>query len=105
MDNINRTQAIFSMIKLEAEDIENGYMAPQCFDSNRAIKALELLPSTQKNGRWQQRRGSNCWECSECHAVLESDDIVRHNFYYCYHCGADMMDENGYMKLERAEHE
>ena len=56
-------------------------------------------------GKWQRRKGSDCWECSECHAVLESDDIVRHNYYYCYHCGADMMSEDGYMKLEGTEHE
>lgn len=69
---------------------------------------LNELPSAEperKKGRWQRRKGSDCWECSECHAVLESDDIVRHNFYYCYHCGADMMNEDGYMKLEGTEHE
>ena len=58
-----------------------------------------------RKGKWQRRKGSDCWECSECHAVLESDDIVRHNYYYCYHCGADMMSEDGYMKLEGTEHE
>ena len=58
-----------------------------------------------RKGKWQRRKGSDCWECSECHAVLESDDIVRHNYYYCYHCGADMMNEDGYMKLEGTEHE
>ena len=63
------------------------------------------MKEERKKGRWQWRKGSDCWECSECHAVLESDDIVRHNFYYCYHCGADMMNEDGYMKLEGTEHE
>ena len=63
------------------------------------------MKEERKKGKWQRRKGSDCWECSKCHAVLESDDIVRHNFYYCYHCGADMMNEDGYMKLEGTEHE
>ncbi len=74
----------------------------------KAEESKEELPSTEqecKKGKWQRRKGSDCWECSQCHAVLESDDIVRHNFYYCYHCGADMMNEDGYMKLEGTEHE
>lgn len=54
----------------------------------------------QKKGKWQRRKGSDCWECSECHAVLENSDVGNHNFYYCYHCGADMMDKSGYMDIE-----
>lgn len=74
---------------------------------NRAMgNRMELQTvKERKKEKWQRRKGSDCWECSECHAVLESDDIVRHNFYYCYHCGADMMNEDGYMKLEGTEHE
>lgn len=70
---------------------------------NRAMGAKVI--NVPNKGKWQRRKGSDCWECSECHAVLESDDIVRHNYYYCYHCGADMMNEDGYMKLEGTEHE
>ena len=70
---------------------------------NRAMGAKDI--NVPNKGKWQRRKGSDCWECSECHAVLESDDIVRHNYYYCYHCGADMMSEDGYMKLEGTEHE
>ena len=70
---------------------------------NRAMGAKDI--NVPRKGKWQRRKGSDCWECSECHAVLESDDIVRHNYYYCYHCGADMMNEDGYMKLEGTEHE
>lgn len=70
---------------------------------NRAMGAKDI--NVPRKGKWQRRKGSDCWECSECHAVLEDDDIVRHNYYYCYHCGADMMNEDGYMKLEGTEHE
>ena len=72
------------------------------------LNEIDNLPSAEperKTGRWQRRKGSDCWECSVCHAVMESDDIVRHNFYYCYHCGADMMNEDGYMRLEGTNHE
>ena len=71
-----------------------------------AIKTINNLASAeQKKGRWQRRKGSDCWECSECHAVLENSDIGNHNFYYCYHCGANMMDICGYMDLEKANYE
>lgn len=56
------------------------------------VKAKTAEPE-RKKGRWQRRKGSDCWECSECHAVLENSDIENHNFYYCYHCGADMRGE------------
>ena len=69
------------------------------------LNEIDNLPSAEQKGRWQRRKDSDCWECSQCHAVLESDDIVRHNFYYCYHCGADMMSEDGYMRLEGTDHE
>ena len=55
---------------------------------------------SQKKGRWVIRKDSGCWECSACHAVLETDDFCSHNFYYCYHCGADMMDEEGRVNIE-----
>ena len=56
-------------------------------------------------GRWQRREGSDCWECSECHAVLENNDLGMHNFYFCYHCGANMMNRSGYMDIEEVHYE
>lgn len=70
---------------------------------NRAMGAKDI--NVPRKGKWQRRKGSDCWECSECHAVLESDDIVRHNYYYCYHCGADMMNKSGYMDIEEVHYE
>ena len=74
---------------------------------NRAMGAKDInVPNKERNkGKWQRRKGSDCWECSQCHAVLESDDIVRHNYYYCYHCGADMMNKSGYMDIEEVHYE
>lgn len=62
---------------------------------DRAIDANDIIrfPSAEperKKGKWQRRKDEDCWECSECHAYLDNDDICNHNFYYCYHCGAEM---------------
>ena len=59
----------------------------------------------RRKGKWQHRKGSDCWECSQCHAVLENDDLGRHNFYFCYHCGANMMNKSGYMDIEEVYYE
>ena len=88
----------------EAEAITAWNRAMGATDTNVGDKFAKDI-NVPRKGKWQRRKGSDCWECSECHAVLESDDIVRHNYYYCYHCGADMMNEDGYMKLEGTEHE
>ena len=69
--------------------------------SETVAELKEKYPT--KKGKWQRRNGSDCWECSECHAVLESNDFCSHNFYYCYHCGADMTDEDGCMYIEKRE--
>jgi len=40
----------------------------------------EILLSTKlnrKKRKWMRRKGLDCWECSECNTILESDDIVR----------------------------
>ena len=67
-----------------------------------AIAMANNLPSAdpEREGKWLRRKGKDCWECSECHAVLENSDVGNHNFYYCYHCGANMMDKSGYMDIE-----
>lgn len=68
-----------------------------------AISVIVEFPSAEperKKGKWVRRKDADCWECSECYAVLENSDIENHNFYYCYHCGADMRDICGYMNVE-----
>ena len=45
----------------------------------------------RKKGRWISRDGKDdCFECSECHAALEGNEVYWRNNYFCYHCGADM---------------
>lgn len=71
----------------------------------RILRELPSAEPEQKRGTWQRRKGSDCWECSQCHAVLENDDLGMHNFYFCYHCGANMMNKMGYMDIEEVHYE
>lgn len=57
----------------------------------------------QKTGEWI--KDADVHRCSECHAVLEGDDWTWRNNYYCYHCGADMMNKSGYMDIEEVHYE
>ena len=105
-DLIRRDDAINAMMVLKrADDLAYGCEIPESFDSERAIESLNHIPFAEperKKGRWQRRKDEDCWECSQCHAVLENDDLGMHNFYFCYHCGANMMNKSGYMDIEEA---
>ena len=67
---------------------------------NGARELVKSMPSAKKKGIWQKREGSDCWECSNCHAVLERDDIGNHNYYFCYHCGSDNRTMDGWANIE-----
>ena len=62
--------------------------------NSKIWQQIKDLPSAQperKMGRWISRDGEeDCYECSECHAVIEGDEVYWRNNYFCYHCGADM---------------
>ena len=92
-------KAIGKVYACDWDDIEKN------FHFAEAVNSLPSAEPERKKGKWQRRKDEDCWECSECHAVLENSDIGNHNFYYCYHCGADMMDIFGYMDLEKANYE
>lgn len=55
-----------------------------------AIENAKIIKEHKTTGKWVRRKDSDCWECSNCRAVLEIDDLGMHNFYYCYHCGTKM---------------
>ena len=74
-------------------------------DDLRQYVNIPFQKAPQRIGKWVRRKGSDCWECSECHAVLENDDLGMHNFYFCYHCGANMMNKSGYMDIEEVHYE
>lgn len=45
-----------------------------------------------KHGRWVKNEEGD-YHCSECKAIVESDEKYRHYWIYCYHCGARMETE------------
>lgn len=56
----------------------------------KAIRCIENMPSIErKKGKWIGR-WDDAFECSECHAVIEGDEVYWRNNYFCYHCGAKM---------------
>ena len=45
----------------------------------------------RKKGKWLGREvDDDSFECSECHAVIEGNEVYWRNNYFCYQCGADM---------------
>lgn len=82
-----------------------GLSKNSCDAHHMILSILRSLPSKNIKGKWQRRKGADCWECSQCHAVLENDDLGMHNFYFCYHCGANMMNKSGYMDIEEVHYE
>ena len=64
-----------------------------------ALREVEHIPSAEieRKGEWISHE--NYDECSKCHCFTSV------GFNYCPHCGAEMINEDFYMKLEGAEHE
>lgn len=76
-----------------------------CSSSDIAHKLLKVramlyqLEQEQKDqldepeGKWVKDENGD-YRCSKCKAIIENDEWERHNYNYCYHCGARMEDEN-----------
>jgi len=104
-DLIRREDAIEAIYKLP---VKVDYLGYTWMIANDVLNQIDDIPSAEperRKGKWQCRKGSDCWECSQCHAVLENDDLGMHNFYFCYHCGANMMNKSGYMDIEEVHYE
>lgn len=74
------------------------------------VDMLENLPdaeSERKTGKWvpvTNRRGG--FECNQCHNYAPSyQNGNEYLSYFCPHCGAEMINEDSYIKLEGVEHE
>ena len=105
LGNIDNEKLIQSLQSCGHDGYYNDLYYPIIEEIKRRLSLYPSADPERKKGKWQRRKKEDCWECSECHAVLEIDDIVQHNYYYCYHCGANMMNKDGYMKLEGTEYE
>lgn len=60
------------------------------------IDDIGELPSVQpepKTGRRLDTYNDGDWHCSECGAIVEKDEQIRHYWQRCYHCGAKMGGE------------
>lgn len=49
----------------------------------------------QMHAKWQDTYNDGDMHCTNCGAIVEKDEQLNHNWYYCYHCGAKM--ENPFM--------
>ena len=48
------------------------------------------IPDNVTNGEWVDQYNDGNWHCSKCGAIVEKDEQINHNWYFCYHCGAKM---------------
>lgn len=48
-----------------------------------------------RHGEWQDQYNDGDWHCSVCGAIVEKDEQIRHNWLWCYHCGAKMNKKDG----------
>lgn len=55
-------------------------------------RARSLFEGKEKHGRWVKNEEGD-YHCSECKAIVESDEKSRHYWGYCYNCGARMETE------------
>ena len=58
--------------------------------SDITIIPLPTAQPERKKGKWIDRYNNGDWHCSICNAIVEKDEQTYRNWYYCYHCGADM---------------
>ena len=57
-------------------------------------RIIEQLPSVtvRQTGEWIDQYNDGNWHCSKCGAIVEKDEQINHNWYFCYHCGAKMIE-------------
>ena len=84
------------MTREEAIDVLKHNYPSSCFTDlceavDIAIQALSAQ-SERKRGKWIDQYQNGDWHCSCCGAIVEKEEQMLHNWYFCYHCGA-LMDE------------
>ena len=66
-------------------------------DFTDACLAIENAPTVdvveRKKGKWIDQYQDGDWHCSCCGAIVEKEEQTWRNWYFCYHCGADMRKE------------
>lgn len=47
-----------------------------------------------REAEWVDQYNDGNWHCTKCGAIVEKDEQINHNWYFCYHCGAKMKVRN-----------
>lgn len=97
-DLIDRQDAVDAIYELSDK------LANEMLFIDAIVDEIENLPSMEperKSGHWIDTDNYyQRWRCSECGCHTRDAEPN-----YCPHCGAEMINEDFYMKLEGAEHE
>ena len=103
-DTINRQAAIDALKRISfshrfeyVEYLSEDTREIEIINSNKALEAIEALPSAQPErdqGHWIGIDDEPCetWECDKCGCIQECFDGEQPN--YCQNCGADMREVN-----------
>lgn len=54
------------------------------------IAIIRLPPAQPEHGQWIDKYGDGDWHCTRCGAIVEKHEQGYRNWYFCYHCGAQM---------------
>ena len=57
--------------------------------TNNDYIILQSAANALTTAHWERDNEGNC-HCSNCKAIVESDELTRHYWKFCYHCGAEM---------------
>lgn len=99
MNDVISKQAAIDAIEEYADRLqmvdwkENPGVPYKAYALNWCINTIRDLPPAQpepKTGRWLDTYNDGDWHCSECGAIVEKDEQIRHYWQRCYHCGARM---------------
>ena len=82
------------LVDLTMLEEERNYWQETAHSYERTLAKLQKAIPEERHGKWIGR-GDDACECSECHAVIEGDEVYWRNNYFCYHCGARMDKGDG----------
>ena len=119
-DLISREEAIDSLTEI-IMNLKNVYgdMGSAVNGARECIKSLPTAEPERKKGVWIDEKLNSYTSrtyCSKCGSsapfIYKSDDYYGNHAHgetvktkFCPNCGADMMDKDGYMNLERADYD
>lgn len=84
--SVNHTVLLtaITFVKAVISDLRNKNITP----------TIDEVP--KRTGLWLDTYNDGDWHCSECGAIVEKDEQLRHYWQRCYHCGANMINIKGF---------